>query len=167
MKVKKLKPGILIFLSFVIGGYLGFFSGKFYPNITPTEQNLNIDENLKSLKFITTHTLCMHETSYKETEQFFSADRKRIKEVFPNWKLISITNDEVVLQRETPDYCPDHYFVMLKENKLHIETLNGDTFSPIDVSLYNFNENEYLKLSNGIYLNSKEEYTSFIEDFTS
>ncbi len=167
MKVKKVKAGFIICLSFLIGGGLGFFSGKLYPKIIPIEQKTNINENLRSLKFITTHTLCMHETSYKETEQFFSADRKQIKETFPNWKIISITNNEVILQRETPDYCPDHYFVMLKENELYIETLNGTVLSPIDVSLYDFSEEEYLKLSNGIYLNGKKEYTSFIEDFTS
>ena len=167
MKVKKLKAGFLILLSFVFGGGFGFFSGKIYPKIIPTEQKVTVDENLRSLRFITTHSLCMHETSYEETEQFFSADRNKIKQAFPNWKIVSITDDEVVMQREVPDYCNEHYFVTLKDNELCIETLNGAVLSPIDVSLYNFSDDEYQKLSNGVYLNGKEEYTSFIEDFTS
>lgn len=165
--MKKAKIAIFIVTSFIVGGGIGFFSGKLFPKTLPAEQKVQINENLTTLKFATLHTLCMHETVYTETEQMFFNDLKQIKEAFPSWKIKDFSNDAVLLQKESHDYCPDHYFVKLEENKLTVQNLNGLELAPIDVSLYDFSEEEFKKLSLGIYLNGKDEYTAFIEDFTS
>lgn len=165
--MKKAKIASLIIVSFIVGSGLGFSSGKLFPKILPAEQKVQLSENPTTLKFATLHTLCMHETIYTETEHLFLNDLKQIKEAFPSWKIKDFSNNTVLLNKESHDYCPEHYFVKLEEKNLTVQNLNGIQLPSIDVSLYDFTDEEFEKLSIGIYLNGKDEYTAFIEDFTS
>ena len=73
----------------------------------------------------------------------------------------------IVLKKSVPNYCPNHFFAYLKDKKIHIETLNGDKKDVLNVAALSFSEEEENTLTEGIYINGKEMYTAFIEDFTS
>ena len=123
----------------------------------------------KKIEFITNHTLCKHESTYIEESDIQAAfsNKDEIKNAFPEWNLISVSDDKIVLKKQVANYCPHHYFAYLENKKIHIETLNGDKKDILNVAAFKFSEQEEKTLNEGVYLNGKEMYTAFIEDFTS
>ena len=166
--MKHKKNRILTFLIFSGGALFGacicfFLIFKVYP----ADRKTTIKEIPRSVEFITTHTLCSHKSTYTETSLKDFSSKEQIKSSFPEWKLDTVTDKKIVLIKDSPDYCDQHYFAYLKDKKIYIDTLNGDKSNVIDVSSFNFTEQEAKTLKDGIYLNGKEMYTAFIEDFSS
>ena len=146
-----------VILSFLIFGKMSFAGGQGSKAVP------------RKTEFITTHTLCGHESIYAENSdiQAVFSDEQEIKNTFPEWTLNSVSNEKIVLKKSVPNYCPDHFFAYLKDKKIHIETLNGDKKDVLNVAALSFTEEEEKTLTDGIYINGKEMYTAFIEDFTS
>lgn len=161
----KRKNLLIIAVILLLGIFTGFLlGGKFYETAKSS-----VKATARTTEFITEHTLCGHESTYTEqskTQAEFSGEEE-ILNTFPEWELISLTDDKIVLKKKVANYCPDHFFAYLKNKKIHIETLNGDKKDILNVAAFSFTEEEEKTLTDGVYINGKEMYIAFIEDFTS
>lgn len=146
-----------IFICILITGNMSFTGGQTSTAVP------------NKMEFVTMHSLCGHESIYTEscgTQATFS-DKDEIKKAFPEWTVISVSDEKIVMKKQTPNYCPNHFYAYLEDKKIHIETLNGDKKDILNVAALKFSEEEEKTLTEGIYINGKEMYTAFIEDFTS
>ena len=162
------KTKIFLALFLLVGILIGVLicilpGGKM--SVAGTKQDKSLTKNIE---FKTTHTLCGHESIYTEQSpiQMTFSDEEEIKSTFPEWTLVSVSDEKIVLKKQVANYCPEHFFAYLKNKKIYIETLNGDKKDILNVAAFQFTEEEEKTLTDGIYINGKEMYISFVEDFT-
>lgn len=159
----------LIFLSiFAVGIISGGFLGSFlFSGAKDADAKTQIVEEPRILKFVTTHTLCGHISTYTEEQKQIFNSTEQIQSTFPKWSIRTVTDKEIVLDRQTADYCEHHYFVHLSGKDILIETRDGNLKQRIDTTPLSITDQEMATLTEGIYLNGQDALTAFIEDFTS
>jgi hypothetical protein len=133
-------------------------------------------ENLTSASGLKSKITCQFNAEY--TNENGRIIKAHIYPLYGLIKIKDIDTGKVIGIYSTKD---DYYGNMSGANKTEIyhfsqfdtsanithETLNGDKKDVINVAAYKFSDEEEKTLTEGIYLNGKEMYAAFTEDFTS
>ncbi|QIB26551.1 BofC C-terminal domain-containing protein [Caloranaerobacter azorensis] len=97
--------------------------------------------------------------------------RKYLETNHPNWQLLSFSSERIIVKRELDRYCPNHYIIGVKDNKIAIFKFNdmGEKvlIEMINKSVSTLKEIDQEKLKKGIVVDSKEEIGDILENFIS
>ena len=82
------------------------------------------------------------------------------------------TEDKIVYSRNINENCPNHFKVILEDNKINVYSIQGENKSTLVMTVKDVNINNLRKelkemIEKGTYINSKEELNRFIEDLES
>nr|WP_246566708.1 BofC C-terminal domain-containing protein [Tissierella simiarum] len=91
---------------------------------------------------------------------------------YPNIKIISYTNKQIVLREDRNHLCPNHYIIGEKEGNIAIfkvdergQRILDKVFPDYPISL--LKEIDQEKLKEGIMVDSEEELSDILENFIS
>lgn len=82
------------------------------------------------------------------------------------------TEDKIVYSRSINENCPNHFKVILEDDKINVYSIQGENKSTLFMTVKDVNINNLRKelkemVQKGTYINSKEELNRFIEDLES
>ena len=82
------------------------------------------------------------------------------------------TEDKIVYSRIINENCPNHFKVILEDDKINVYSIQGENKSTLFMTVKDVNINNLRKelkemVQKGTYINSKEELNRFIEDLES
>lgn len=82
------------------------------------------------------------------------------------------TEDKIVYSRSINENCPNHFKVILEDDKINVYSIQGEDKSTLfmtvkDVNINNLRTELKEMVQKGTYINSKEELNRFIEDLES
>ncbi|WP_427339067.1 BofC C-terminal domain-containing protein [Caloranaerobacter sp. DY30410] len=117
-------------------------------------------------------TLTQIEEPEKTIINFNEEDYKKYLETnHPNWQLLSFSSGKVIVKRDLDRYCPNHYIISVKDNKIAIFKFNdmGEKvlIEMINKSVSTLKEIDQEKLKRGIVVDSEEEIGDILENFIS
>ncbi|WP_069649380.1 BofC C-terminal domain-containing protein [Caloranaerobacter ferrireducens] len=97
--------------------------------------------------------------------------KKYLETNHPDWQLLSFSSEKVIVKRELDRYCPNHYIISVKDNKIAIFKFNdmGEKVlvEIINKSVSTLKEIDQEKLKKGIVVDSEEEIGDILENFIS
>lgn len=188
----------LLLVSFIYGYNIGNKKAIEKPQkdltITDTENNVidykNNDNDVESVEkeenIIGPNTVIEYINHYKKCNDtvskieepekaiinFDEEDYKKYLETnHPNWQLLSFSSKKVIVKRELDRYCPNHYIIGVKDNKIAIFKFNdmGEKVlvEIINKSVSTLKEIDQEKLKKGIVVDSVEEIGDILENFIS
>lgn len=78
-------------------------------------------------------------------------------------------SDKVIYTRTINENCPNHFLVILEDNKVNVYTIKGENKKVLYMNLENVNVENlrtelFKKIESGVYINSRENLNKFIED---
>lgn len=130
---------------------------KLSPNCTVTEKQYfkGCDHIIKEIKDI--------------PEEWINWTEEQVKEEYKDWKIESITNNEIIVSQEKEGYCGMHYVVREHGDVLGIytkdeagnETWKDDT----DIAVRYLTEEDLSKVQEGINAIGDDQLHSILEDF--
>lgn len=130
---------------------------KLSPNCTITEKQYfkGCDHFIKEIKEI--------------PEEWINWTEEQVKEQYTDWKLESVTNNEIIVSQEKEGYCGMHYVVREHGEVLGIyttdetgeETWKEDT----DIATRYLTEEDLMKVQEGIKAIGDDQLHSVLEDF--
>lgn len=130
---------------------------KLSPNCTITEKQYfkGCDHFIKEIKEI--------------PEEWINWTEEQVKEEYKDWKIESITNNEIIVSQEKEGYCGMHYVVREHGDVLGIyttdetgqETWKEDT----DIAVRYLTEEDLSKVQEGIKAIGDDQLHSVLEDF--
>lgn len=105
----------------------------------------------------------------KIPEELVNLSREEFAKKYDSWDLIGFSSKEIVISKEYPGICGEHYVlreengnvVIYKVDERKSETLYKNT----DIATEYLTDEDKQKLKSGIFVYSKEELNSAIEDF--
>lgn len=102
----------------------------------------------------------------KEEEKRYQEEKGLLYEVKEE------TESKIVYYRTINQNCPNHFKVILEEDKINVYSIQGEDKSIIymtieDINIENLREELKQKIKKGTYINSREELNRFIEDLES
>lgn len=130
---------------------------KLSPNCTITEKQYfkGCDHFIKEIKEI--------------PEEWINFTEEQVKEQYADWKIESLTNNEIIVSQEKEGYCGMHYIVKEHGEVLGIyttdetgeETWKEDT----DIATRYLTEEDLIKVQEGIKAIGDDQLHSVLEDF--
>ncbi len=130
---------------------------KLSPNCTITEKQYfkGCDHFIKEIKEI--------------PEEWINFTEEQVKEQYTDWKIESLTNNEIIVSQEKEGYCGMHYIVKEHGEVLGIyttdetgeETWKEDT----DIATRYLTEEDLIKVKEGIKAIGDDQLHSVLEDF--
>jgi hypothetical protein len=121
-----------------------------------------------TITFNTKYLKCNHCEIYEASTSENFNDENDIKSKYPSWEIKNIENNSIHLEKTVDEYCCNHFFAVLNNNKIIICRLNDNSvFREFYISLKYLTEKDLENLKQGIVFNSKKDLTTFLEDFTS
>ena len=130
---------------------------KLSPNCTITEKKYfkGCDHFIKEIKEI--------------PEEWINFTEEQVKEQYTDWKIESLTNNEIIVSQEKEGYCGMHYIVKEHGEVLGIyttdetgeETWKEDT----DIATRYLTEEDLIKVKEGIKAIGDDQLHSVLEDF--
>ena len=130
---------------------------KLSPNCTITEKQYfkGCDHFIKEIKEI--------------PEEWINFTEEQVKEQYTDWKIESLTNNEIIVSQEKEGYCGMHYIVKEHGEVLGIyttdetgqETWKEDT----DIATRYLTEEDLIKVQEGIKAIGDDQLHSVLEDF--
>ncbi|MCI9087612.1 MAG: hypothetical protein HFJ32_03550 [Clostridia bacterium] len=130
---------------------------KLSPNCTITEKQYfkGCDHFIKEIKEI--------------PEEWINFTEEQVKEQYVDWKIESLTNNEIIVSQEKEGYCGMHYIVREHGEVLGIyttdetgkETWKEDT----DIATRYLTEEDLIKVQEGIKAIGDDQLHSVLEDF--
>lgn len=130
---------------------------KLSPNCTITEKQYfkGCDHFIKEIKEI--------------PEEWINFTEEQVKEQYADWKIESLTNNEIIVSQEKEGYCGMHYIVKEHGEVLGIyttdetgeETWKEDT----DIATRYLTEEDLIKVKEGIKAIGDDQLHSVLEDF--
>ncbi len=130
---------------------------KLSPNCTITEKQYfkGCDHFIKEIKEI--------------PEEWINFTEEQVKEQYADWKIESLTNNEIIVSQEKEGYCGMHYIVREHGEVLGIyttdetgeETWKEDT----DIATRYLTEEDLIKVQEGIKAIGDDQLHSVLEDF--
>lgn len=130
---------------------------KLSPNCTITEKQYfkGCDHFIKEIKEI--------------PEEWINFTEEQVKEQYVDWKIESLTNNEIIVSQEKEGYCGMHYIVKEHGEVLGIyttdetgeETWKEDT----DIATRYLTEEDLIKVQEGIKAIGDDQLHSVLEDF--
>ncbi|KPU28001.1 hypothetical protein TR13x_01240 [Caloranaerobacter sp. TR13] len=155
-------------------------------NIVDYKDDSNVESVEKEEKIIGPNTVIEYINYYKKCNDTLTQivepekaiinlneeDYKKYLETdHPNWQLLSFSNEKVIVKRELDRYCPNHYIISVKDNKIAIFKFNdmGEKVlvEIINKSVSTLKEIDQKRLKKGIVVDSEEEIGDIIENFIS
>jgi len=120
------------------------------------------------ISFENVYSDCSHTESYTSPvkESFDSLDE--LQATYPSWKIKNFDENKICLTKNNSGYCNNHYQIKLNGNKITVTRLkNKSVYKEFYISLKYLTDTDIAELEKGKTVNSKQELTEFIEDFTS
>lgn len=130
---------------------------KLSPNCTITEKQYfkGCDHFIKEIKEI--------------PEEWINWTEEQVKAQYAEWKLESLTNNEVIVSQEKDGYCGMHYVVREHGEVLGIYTIDEtgqETWKEdTDIATRYLTEEDLIKVQEGIKAIGDEQLHSILEDF--
>lgn len=114
---------------------------------------------------------CQHliETRQSIEEVDVNITETELKERFSNWEVQKFTPTEIVLYKEVPEFCNEHY--LLKENDGYIAIYkldkdeNAEYYNTTEISTEYLTEEDLQSIQNGIRVYTDKELNKTLEDF--
>lgn len=102
-------------------------------------------------------------------EGLINLGKEQIQEIYPDWKLESFDNNQIILSQEKEGYCGKHYVIRAHEGVIGIytldenkeETLKEDT----EIAIRYLSDEDIEKLKDGIKVIGDEGLHKVLEDF--
>lgn len=111
---------------------------------------------------------CNHTESYKSPEILSFNSIDEVETLYSSWKIKTAEEGSIYLIKSSPSYCPNHFKIMLKGNKITVTRLKDESiYEQFYISMKYLTDEDIQKLTSGIILHSQQELTKFTEDFTS
>ncbi|MDK2835566.1 MAG: hypothetical protein PWP21_343 [Thermosediminibacterales bacterium] len=135
-----------------------------------TQKNPKITKDTKII-FETYYEKCgnlITDTRYPKSEEI-GMDKKQISVNYPDWVVIDFSAKEVRLKRMIDDYCPNKFYIGVKDGKIAL--FHGNKENPILVEKTNISI-DFLKdedkrlLEKGIPIKNIEEFLKIREGFS-
>jgi len=104
-------------------------------------------------------------------KEYIGMTEDDFKRIFPGWQIEAFNTRYVVISRAFDGYCPNHYIISIKDNRVaifHSQPVDGELLkliTPIDIK--NLPKKDVEDLKRGIVVNSYEDAIKIIEDFGS
>ena len=88
------------------------------------------------------------------------------------YNIKSESENKIVYSRILSGNCPNHFKIILEDNKINIYSIQGENKNTLymtldDVNIDNLRDELKKMVKKGTYINSREELNSFIEDLES
>lgn len=101
--------------------------------------------------------------------ELINKNKEEIEEVYGDWKVEEFFENKVVLYKEVPGICDEHFYITLGEEFVEIYKLTDENnkilYDTTQITREYLTEQDILKLENGINLYGKDKLNSVIEDF--
>lgn len=130
---------------------------KLSPNCTITEKQYfkGCDHFIKEIKEI--------------PEEWINWTEEQVKQQYTDWKLESVTNNEIIVSQEKEGYCGMHYIVREHGDVLGIYTIDEtgeETWKEdTDIATRYLTEEDLMKVQEGIKAIGDDQLHSILEDF--
>ena len=130
---------------------------KLSPNCTITEKQYfkGCDHFIKEIKEI--------------PEEWINFTEEQVKEQYADWKIESLTNNEIIVSQEKEGYCGMHYIVKEHGEVLGIYTIDEtgeETWKEdTDIATRYLTEEDLIKVKEGIKAIGDDQLHSVLEDF--
>ncbi len=130
---------------------------KLSPNCTITEKQYfkGCDHFIKEIKEI--------------PEEWINFTEEQVKEQYTDWKIESLTNNEIIVSQEKEGYCGMHYIVKEHGEVLGIYTIDEtgeETWKEdTDIATRYLTEEDLIKVKEGIKAIGDDQLHSVLEDF--
>lgn len=119
----------------------------------------------------TCHKSCGH-TTKEEVDvpaEMVNQEEKEIQALYPQWKVIGFSPEEVVLYREVNGICDEHYAVRAKDGLVAVYVKNEKGEEALKeltgISMEYLPEEDQKKIQAGIEITGKEQLNSLLEDY--
>ena len=117
------------------------------------------------------HEACKHLIEKKQSieETQVNMTEEELKERFSDWEVQKFTPTEIVLYKEVPEFCDEHY--LLKEENGYIsiykldENDNEEFFQTTEISTEYLTDEDLEQIKNGIKIYTEKELNKTLEDF--
>ena len=117
------------------------------------------------------HEACKHLIEKKQSieETQVNMTEEELKERFSDWEVQKFTPTEIVLYKEVPEFCDEHY--LLKEENGYIsiykldENDNEEFFETTEISTEYLTDEDLEQIKNGIKIYTEKELNKTLEDF--
>lgn len=150
---------------------------KINNNIIKSENTISVDSKddktgvtTKIIKKIY-HQACNHlvEEESKIEEEYINLNEEEFKKRYSEWEIQKFTPKEVIIYKEIPDFCDEHYILkdvngyisIYKSDMLGNETLYLDT----DIWIAYLSEQDINDIEKGLKVYTTKELNKLIEDF--
>ena len=102
----------------------------------------------------------------KEQEEKYQAEKGLL------YTIKAESENKIVYTRTINENCPNHFKVILENDKINVYSIQGENKSTIymtidDVNVDNLRDELKQMVKRGTYINSREELNRFIEDLES
>ncbi len=123
----------------------------------------------------TNYSLCGHtEQEQADKSYVVNLTKDELLDVYPDWRIITFSEDDVELEKDVDGICGEHYLVT-EENglivvyKRKIDTENGqigkEEYMTTDISVEYLPEEDLNNLIEGEEIYSREALNKFLEDY--
>lgn len=111
---------------------------------------------------------CGHTYAYTDASEVIGLTREEIHRRFPEWQIDSFSREYAALSRSIDGYCPEHFILRLRKEKLWLYKASEPDLSEarlftFDPSVYSFDSEEQNALKKGIAFDSLRLLDSFLE----
>lgn len=187
-----------VIIIIIMGIILGFLTGLYLYKINQIEKsNAIITENVElnklddeeSLNLLKTsnqqektspncvivlkvyHTACEHliETRKNIEEAEVNMTEAELKNEFQDWEIQKFTPTEIVLYKEVPEFCDEHYLLRDEDGYITIYKLNekGETefFNKTEIATKYLAQEDLDRMKTGLKVYTDKELNKTLEDF--
>ena len=119
----------------------------------------------------TYHTKCQHYINEYENADASDVNltEEDLREKYREWNITSFNAEQVVLERETEDFCNEHYKLKIVDGKIVIYRLDEKDkevdSETTEITTEYLTEEDILQLKEGITVYGKENLTAVLEDY--
>ena len=147
--------------------------------VTPKVKENSIRTNTSNEKISPNATLilkkkykdCNHTIKdyIKIPEELVNLTKDELSKKYSSWDIIGFSSKEIVLAKDYPGICGEHYVIKEENGNVTIykvdENKNETFYKSTDIATEYLADEDKEKLRSGIFVYSKEELNSAIEDF--
>ena len=178
---------------------IGFFVGKYLYNLEENKKELendiqdisynNLINNTNTLKIetsaseekISINTEVIEEKYYRECDHLLKYTKKDIKGLinitkeqltkkYPEWEVKEFSKDKVVLYKEEPGYCEEHFLIKDEDGFVTIYAMDNDgkireLVKVTEIETKYLTETDQENLKEGIKIYTGQALNKLIEDF--
>lgn len=117
------------------------------------------------------YTKCGHTSSkYMEVpEELVNKTKAELQEKYAGWEISKFTDSEIVLEKEEPGECGEHFIVREDNGKITIYEVLADgterEYERTEIATEYLTETDKNNIKKGIIVNGKQDLNQLIEDF--